>query len=607
MKMRRLLTAFMALITATCSWAVNAYPMPVEVRQCDGTLLTVVLHGDEHFHYYTTLDGVLLVQHEGNYYVAATRADGELAVTKQLAHNEDQRSADEKKLAARQERQKFIDAGVRLAEMQRIKREPIITSGTLFPHIGKPKVVVIMAEFPDKKFSIENPKRSFEEYFNSSKRLNDYGFGETSNITSVAQYFSNVSFGQYRPQFDIYGPVMMPDSLKVYGGTNSTGDDESMSKLFKDACNLLDSEIDFSQYDENADGNVDLVLILFAGYSQSMSGNDNSCIWPKSGTVNVDPTFDKKNIKRYAVSAELNGFPGCWTQPPYVRINGIGTLAHEFCHTLGLPDFYPTKNNLKENNQGMEYWSLMDLGNYLHNGYYPTALNAWEREAFGWMEIPTLVGDTVIDLRSIDDGGRAYRILNDNNESGEEYYIIENIQNIQHNYGQRGHGMVVYHVDYNASLFSLASNKVNNTPGHPRMTVVPADGLLMCSKYIGNKYNGETITNAIYHAQIAGDPFPGTAKTTCLNDTMQLPNFQVYKGLKVNKAFTDIKEEDGVVSFRFIQDFQAYTDGMEPVLNNTDRKSDDAFYSLDGRKAGNDLTRLPKGIYIRDGKKFVRN
>ena len=51
-------------MTALCTWGVGAYPLPVEVRQSDGTLLTVLLHGDEDFHYYTTTDGVLLVQKE---------------------------------------------------------------------------------------------------------------------------------------------------------------------------------------------------------------------------------------------------------------------------------------------------------------------------------------------------------------------------------------------------------------------------------------------------------------------------------------------------------------------------------------------------------------
>ena len=44
-------------------------------------------------------------------------------------------------------------------------------------------------------------------------------------------------------------------------------------------------------------------------------------------------------------------------------INGIGLFCHEFSHTLGLPDIYPT-NEITEHNQSPEYWDVMDTGNY---------------------------------------------------------------------------------------------------------------------------------------------------------------------------------------------------------------------------------------------------
>ena len=84
----------------------------------------------------------------------------------------------------------------------------------------------------------------------------------------MGKYFSDVSFGAFTPQFDVYGPVSLPDSLKVYGGTTSGGDGENMTKLFRDACTLMDDSLDFSQYDANNDGEVDLIIIIYAGYSE---------------------------------------------------------------------------------------------------------------------------------------------------------------------------------------------------------------------------------------------------------------------------------------------------------------------------------------------------
>ena len=60
---------------AVGSWAAKAIPMPVKVTQPDGTVLTVMLYGDEHFHYYTTTDGALLYPNDDAFYIAHVESD----------------------------------------------------------------------------------------------------------------------------------------------------------------------------------------------------------------------------------------------------------------------------------------------------------------------------------------------------------------------------------------------------------------------------------------------------------------------------------------------------------------------------------------------------
>ena len=596
--MKRLYYIIAALLLISLeSWAVKADYRSVEIRQPDGTFVSVVLHGDEFFHYYTTDDGVLLVQSQGAYYIASTDAEGKLSATSLLAHNRNQRSENERKAVAAQDVDRFIEEASTEAAIRRSnRREPIAESESLFPHSGSPRAIVILAEFEDVRFTIEEPQRSFDAYFNSHEPLVNYGRKEDANISSVSKYFSDVSFEQFVPQFDVYGPVQVPNPLSYYGGTASSGNDENMPALFQDACSLMDETIDYSQYDANDDGRVDLVIILYAGYSQSMSGNSAECIWPKSGSV-AGGTYDGKKVSRYAVNAELNGFPGCWSSAPFERINGIGTMCHEFCHALGLPDFYPTKESVKGNNQGMEYWSLMDSGNYLTNGYTPVALNAWEREAFGWIDIPTLNDTQDLTLTPLDAGGKAYRILNDHDSSGHEYFIIENIQKVGHNYYQKGHGMLVYHVDYNKSYFTLGQ-KPNETKNHPRMTVVAADGLLLSSTNCNDSIR-------LYYQEMNGDPFPGTSGVTSLTDDMTRQDGKsmlfTYKG-KLNKPLYNIKEEDGIITFDFLKDFSA--SGINDPIQLKD-ENDHRIFTLDGRYAGNDLHALPKGIYVVGKRKIL--
>ena len=110
-------------------------------------------------------------------------------------------------------------------------------------------------------------------------------------------------------------------------------------------------------------------------------------------------------------------------------------------------------------------------------------------------------------------------------------------------------------------------NTVNNIKGHPRMTVVPADGLLFSNYNIGKTINGKQIKHADFHEELAGDPFPGTKGTTELNDTMGVVNFKFYNGdSNTNKALANISESNnGVITFDFISNFTDYLDGLFPL------------------------------------------
>ena len=583
-------------------YAVRAYPLPIISQQSDGSSLTIIGHGDEDFHYVTTLDGVLLIREGNDWMVAVIGTNGELISSGLLAHNSDQRGSEEWNLASRQDMKRFTQMNEKRRRVNKMRREPIETSPNLFPHRGSPRAVVILAEFSDVKFSFTDPLPSFDPYLNSMSRLEDLGNGESSNVCSVRKYFNEISFGQFTPVFDVYGPVELPYPLKTYGGTNSKGSDENMKLLFQDACSLMDSSIDFSQYDANEDGKVDLTIIIYAGYSQSMTGNSAECIWPKSGTVSGG-IYDGKQISRYMVSAELNGFPGSYGAAPFERINGIGVFCHEFSHCMGLPDFYPTNASLKADNQGMEYWSLMDSGCYIKNGNSPCAYTAWEREAMGWMTIPTL--DTAawvneVELKPIDNGGTAYRILNDNDETGQEYLIVENIQNMGLNYSQRGHGMLMYHINYDPAKFSVSSNSVNNEVGKPRMTVVPADNLLFAQYNIGKIIDGKSITNRDFYAQLAGDPFPGTSYLTECSDNTGLVNFAPYTGEMWNKAFQNIVEhDDGIITFSYLSN---NSDNIKTIVT-TNENNKGYIYNITGQRVGQDY----KGIVICNGRKYLRS
>ena len=615
---------FGLLFAAMTAGAVKMKPGINIIKQADGTTITVRAYGDEDLSYFLASDGTLLYQEGTNFYIAGVKADGTLYSTGVLAHEPSMRTIKEISAIKAQNAKAFYNSMEKQAKANKVRREPMTPDNSLLPSLGKHKIPVILVEFSDVEFSVENPKATFDKYLNGKELFNketDPEMGQ--NYASVAKYFKDMSFGKFEPEFEVYGPVNLGKPLATYGAGYSS--QENMGLLLTDACTAVDDEVDFTQYDSNDDGNIDLIYIIYAGFSQSIAGNSTDCIHPKSGYLSLAQSFDGMDVKRYGVNNELNGTPADQANGPI--INGIGLFCHEFSHCMGLPDLYPKSGSIAEAciNQNMDYWSLMDAGEYTANGYRPTAYTAWERERLGWMEIGTLTGPSNVELKSLDEGGAAFRIYNDKDETGHEYYIVENVQNNGWNKNLFGNGLMVTHVDYLSSQFSLGGCKVNNTEGHPRMHVMAADGMFVPEYFLGStiedsyitflkehnadlvaKYGGQVFSIDDYKAEAAGDLFPGTSNATSLTDDSQPMKAWTYNGETMGKPITDITNdtEKGIVSFKFMGGGEP-VDGINEVTVN--KTTDSRVYSISGTYMGNDINSLPKGIYIRNGKKVINN
>ena len=584
------------------AWGAKANSIPVQVKQADGTTITVILRGDEHINWYTTLDGVLLVQAADNsYYVGKVTKDGRLIATQQLAHEAAWRSSAERNLIDKQDKDKFYSYVSKVAEQSEnsYNNRPLtritVDSGyggvPYFPHTGSPKALVILAEFADTTFTIQNTKQVFTNYLMNEGHFTETAYAQNRNYKGVRGYFKDCSYGQFTPTFDVVGPVKLPKPQTYYGAEN-----DNITDLMTDACNAVDNEVDFSQYDANGDGMVDLVYIIYAGHSANYRGNTSTDIWPKSGTTIISKTFDGKSIRRYGVSNELAGREN--KKKEKETINGIGLFCHEFSHTLGLPDIYAYKTNAEDqNDQGMELWDLMDGGTEVQGGRVPSPYLAWEREAMGWMSIDTLTTDChIANLKTIDNGGKAYKILNPS--APNEYIVLQSIQKggWYQGWGNGSYpkGLLVYRISY-------VSNKVNvfdfpnNVKGKPRVIVVPADGKVLSAQNAGGSWD-------TYITQHNEDLYP-------YNRLDSIKGFKMFNEATLDRSIFNIVETDGAntenryVSFDFRD---RITTGIYNTTVTELTISDNRIYTLDGRYVGTDRNALPHGIYIQNRRKFIK-
>lgn len=574
---KRFLTLAAMFILAASAFAVPAKRVKRQVQQPDGSVLTVMLRGDENFHYTSTEDGQPLVQRaDGAYCYATLDSNGKLTASAQVAHDVESRGAAELSFLNyyTAESQKVRSLGMERAKQRNARRmarlanrgvvdasgKPVrrvmagATGGEGIGVTGKRKGLVILVNFKDKKMQSKHTQAEWNDYFNK------VGYNKYGNNGSVHDYFYAQSYGKLDLEFDVIGPVTVSKNMASYGANDAQGNDIDPAGMIKEACELAyaKEKMDMSQYDWDGDGAVDQVYVIYAGYGEAAGGEANT-IWPHEWDIQgggYSLVLGGQRIRTYACSSELNGGNG-------TDISGIGTACHEFSHCMGIPDFYDTAGG---GCFGMDAWDLMDYGSYGGDGYEPTGYNTYEKWVSGWIE-PTILTEPcyIKNMKPLSDAPEACVVFNEANKN--EYYIFENRQLKGTDVALPNHGMLVIHVDYDQKVWF--DNEVNNTSNHQRFTVVPAD----------NKLTSETVT---------GDTYPGTTKSTELTDTSK-PAATLFNansdGRKfLGKPVTEITEKDGLISFTFMGGVNL--DAPQPkVMNMTETSFTGGWNAVDGAES----------------------
>lgn len=369
-------------------------------------------------------------------------------------------------------------------------------------------VLVILINFSD------NSNQTQPEFFDSLI------FNESAGSNSVRVYYRETSYGKLDmvtvnlPSSTDWLLAPQPYSYYTNGAYGIGSYPKNTQKLVEWLIDEIDPYVNFSDYNNDGDLNVEGISIIHAGPGAEVTGNVND-IWSHQWGIS-SRLRDGVYITDYTIQPEYVISPGDTT---------IGVFAHEFGHLLGLPDLY----DIDLSSHGIGKWSLMAAGAWNGpnpGGSSPAHLDPWSKIYLGFTnpQIPSTPGNYVLQNSEFDDSS-IYRLWSDNNLTSSEYFLIENRQQIGFDSFLPGSGLLIWHIDDTKSTNSQEWYPGNTISGHYKVALEQADGLWDLEQYIDN---GDP-----------GDPYPGITNNLEFTSTTT-PDSKSYAGFETNVSVENI-------------------------------------------------------------------
>ncbi|MBP1644510.1 MAG: family metalloprotease domain protein [Bacteroidetes bacterium] len=481
-------------------------------KQSNGKIISYTLNGDEFISWATSLDGyTLLEKNNGDIVYAVVNEEGKLIKSDVLACDNQYRTIEDNIFLSTIKKGLFYNSTqIEQCKQNRVQRYSD-NSRNYTPTTGTPNFLVILVSFADIPFNSANVTTMQNQISQANYTVN----GATG---SVKDYFFDNSMETLNANFTIVGPYTLSHNQAYYGAEAEYFHDTLPREMAAEACSLANPYVNFANFDNDNDGYVDMVHVVYAGIGQHNGGGTNA-IWAHRWVLPTPTNFDGVYAYDYSCSNELR---------TTTSIDGIGTTCHEMGHVLGLPDFYDTDNE-GSGGQAIDLvtWDLMAIGSYNNNSRTPPYLSALERQILGWLTPISLTANTSnCTLPAISDSNKAYKVVLSTNE----FLMFEHRNKKKWDAYTPAKGMLVFHGDNNLINPWLTSgiNDINVNPYDRGYFIIPASG-------DSTNINSTSTT------------FPGSTNQTSFT------NSALKNGTLTGKALVSITYgADSVITFSFI-------------------------------------------------------
>ncbi|MCL2329294.1 MAG: M6 family metalloprotease domain-containing protein [Bacteroidetes bacterium] len=498
------------IISCRMLLAAPAYPYPVTFTQPDGDTLTIVMKGDESLKYAETEDGYTLMYDEkGALCYAQRKVNGDIEPSKYIARSKRNRTSDEanflRTISLRLSHSKSQLSSS--SSIPKLRSSGVDLTQKAFPATGERKLLCILIGTPDRGFV--KTQNEFNNLFNQ------VGYSVDGADGSVRDYFLEASYGQLNLSTDVVGPFTASKDMAYY-----TYNYARTQELILEACAMAhNSGVDFSVYDNDKDGVIDGLYIIYAGHGQE-SGASNS-IWAHAGWL-PETQFNGVWVQNYACSPERRYNSGTY-------MTHIGIICHEFGHTLGAGDYYG--GIFAETGP----WDLMAGGSWNNDGRTPPHPNPYVKiYNYNWATVTELNTPQVVTVSpSIDDKTAFYKV---NTTTPGEYFLIENRQQKKFDTHIPGRGLMIYRSSVEAP------GATNLQKFYPVSANAP----------VPIPRQGDALSN-YGNISIASCPWPGTGNKTLFTDATT-PWMKSWANANTGKPITNIVENitTGDITFSFM-------------------------------------------------------
>ena len=537
-KCKRLVMLAMLSNLIMMSYAVIAYPGLIDFKQPDGDIVKIRMKGSEELKWAETEDGyTLLYDTAGNLVYAELDAKGDLSATNLIATNIASRPTEvAKKLQSTPKRLTFSASQMNMAnkiQQARVKQMVVAPNS---PVVGTRKMLLILVEFSD--YSFKNSKNDFE------KLMNQLNYTDGGRYGSVRDYYKENSFDQLDLVTDVVGIYRLSNKRSYYGANEGSSRDKNPQAMALEAITKANADVDFSKYDNDNDGIVDGIHIIFAGPGEE-AGGGGDCIWSHSSTVTT--TVDGKSTSRYSCSPEIRGSGGS-------NISHIGVVCHEVAHVLGTKDFYDTNYGTDGEYPGTGDWDIMGTGCWNGEGACPAHFNPFTKiYDYAWA-VPIEVSNTYsAKLEAHKKNG----FIQINTRVSDEFFLLEYKQQRGFDSKIPGHGLMIYRASEN--LYGKEFNIINSSHRQQFYPIV-ANSTYAIPTDDPSSYG---IVNS------SAAPFPGTSGVTEFTD-YSTPSMKSWNKYTTKLPITSITENasEGYVTFNVATKFDYLT--IDPQKGNTE-------------------------------------